>query len=367
MGTRCDFYLGRGPQARWLGSIARDAYVDAMAERFRDVTTPELFQERLQAVFAEYGEIPASAGWPWPWRDSHTTDTVVAFDQGQCWTAHPERVWASLERYDEPTSEPLTFPDMRSVDEATPEGRLRRKLRFGCDFAVGPDQDVMQQVLWRCAALLTRAFQHGAWRTGTYWTMAAHWGRPLEDLNALASVLQSSGDDFRQLLAQRRSAHAEREWDLLTWLLAHQGTWGMSEQAITLREHPDAPVFFGLPCSAEYRAGHLDSVLPFYYSSEPVVIREGQELLDLVLQRAPSLVSLLWEDYFLKSGLFHVQGVPREKAKAWLARPHSELGGLTADQAATTMEGRLSLRRFGARLIWDSKEFLVDREALRNE
>ncbi len=355
MGTRCDFYQGRGLQATYLGSIARDAYVDVMAERFAGVDSQDLFLERLKSVFAEYGEIPAASGWPWPWRDSSTTDTVVAFDQGQCWTAHPDGVWALLERFDEPTQEPLVFADMRSAEESTPEGRLRRRLRFGCSLAVGPKQDVMQQLLWRCSALLARAFQHGAWRQGTYWVMATHWEQVQFDLGRMASTLRTSGDEFSEMLAQRRRAHDEREWDLLAWLVEHGLALPMQKTSVALRGQPDAPVFFGMPCSAQHLSDNPNSELPFYTATNPDAIRQCQELLELVVQRAPSLVSLLWEDYMVAG--CHLP-VTRAQAQEWLDQAHDELGGLTLEQAAATKEGRGKLQQFAACLIWDSKEFM---------
>lgn len=83
MGTRADFYVGRGETAEWLGSVAWDGYPDGFSHR------PELFtaktaDEFRATVAAELADRADSTlperGWPWPWDDSNTTDYAYAFD-----------------------------------------------------------------------------------------------------------------------------------------------------------------------------------------------------------------------------------------------------------------------------------------------
>jgi hypothetical protein len=89
MGTRADFYVGRGKKAKWLGSIAWDGYPGGLPksllmakqseEHFRMEVAKEL-ATRGDATFPEMG-------WPWPWNDSHTTDYAYAFEDGKVWTS----------------------------------------------------------------------------------------------------------------------------------------------------------------------------------------------------------------------------------------------------------------------------------------
>lgn len=89
MGTRADFYMGIGPDAEWLGSVAWDGYdvSEANSGIARDVRlskTKEEFLENLKAYFAARDNVTLpEAGWPWPWEDSRTTDFAYAFVDGQ--------------------------------------------------------------------------------------------------------------------------------------------------------------------------------------------------------------------------------------------------------------------------------------------
>ena len=85
MGTRADFWVGHGPQAEWLGSVAWDGYqwheqpecslmVAANALDFRAAVTSILAGRKDATV--------PSAGWPWPWNTSATTDYAYVFDDG---------------------------------------------------------------------------------------------------------------------------------------------------------------------------------------------------------------------------------------------------------------------------------------------
>lgn len=127
MGTRADFYVGRGTEAEWLGSIGWDGYeIDdsihaaKTEEEYRAAVTafldgrmvrdPEalsvedaLKEARAKAIesgmddhmlehfakldpYAPTGDATyPKDGWPWPWEDSNTTDYAYAFDAGYSW------------------------------------------------------------------------------------------------------------------------------------------------------------------------------------------------------------------------------------------------------------------------------------------
>lgn len=118
MGTRADFYIGRGEQAEWLGSIAWDGYPSGIpndvlgaadAEGYRNLVM-DFLRHRDDATLPEMG-------WPWPWNDSNITDYSYAFDDGRVYVCCFGSAWWSAGE-DEPEREPgeelyqQSFPNM---------------------------------------------------------------------------------------------------------------------------------------------------------------------------------------------------------------------------------------------------------------
>lgn len=123
MGTRADFYVGRGEHAEWLGSIAWDGYPDGIAVRLLRVTTAKKFRTELTKFLASRKDATVpSDGWPWPWKDSGTTDYAYAFDDGHVWASCFGRPWidAREKEPDEwPEGDKVPFPDMSSRQAVT--------------------------------------------------------------------------------------------------------------------------------------------------------------------------------------------------------------------------------------------------------
>jgi len=120
MGTRADFYVGRGESAEWLGSVAYDgmdlaAPIKAAADEgaYRIAVAAELAQR-------DDATLPAQ-GWPWPWEDSRTTDYAYAWDDGQVWACAFGRVWwpAKDERPDDCGPKTAVFPNMKDRQRVT--------------------------------------------------------------------------------------------------------------------------------------------------------------------------------------------------------------------------------------------------------
>lgn len=89
MGTRADFYVGRGEKAEWLGSVAMDGYPDGKwADYVVKCATADSFRAAVEKMLGEceHGTKP-ERGWPWPWEDSRTTDFSYAFDDGKVWAS----------------------------------------------------------------------------------------------------------------------------------------------------------------------------------------------------------------------------------------------------------------------------------------
>ena len=125
MGTRADFYIGRGANAEWLGSTAWDGYPDGIrphdkkkwpdGESLFDATTENVFRERLAAYFNDRRDVTMpSDGWPWPWNDSGTTDYAYAFDGGKVWASSFGCEWFDplQEEPEDAKEDAAVFPDM---------------------------------------------------------------------------------------------------------------------------------------------------------------------------------------------------------------------------------------------------------------
>jgi len=124
MGTRADFYVGRGEQAEWLGSIAWNGYPEGIPEEVKGAPTEAVFREAVEKMIQERddGTHPRE-GWPWPWEDSQTTDYAYAFETdtvyascfGSGWwkAAAEEPDYAKLDR------KAAIFPNMKDRQNVT--------------------------------------------------------------------------------------------------------------------------------------------------------------------------------------------------------------------------------------------------------
>lgn len=114
MGTRADFYLGKGKDAEWLGSIAWDGNRDGIPDSILKAKAEPDYRAAVAAFLKERddGTTP-DMGWPWPWDDSSMSDCSYWFFDGRCWEARGED-----DRFGEvyaPCDEPE--PDWDSGDE----------------------------------------------------------------------------------------------------------------------------------------------------------------------------------------------------------------------------------------------------------
>lgn len=130
MGTRADFYIGRGKDARWLGSCAYDGYPGSGLRKVITAQTQEDFERCVAQRLTEEDGTKPEAGWPWPWTDSRTTDFAYAWDDGRVfiscfgysWRTLPE--WEEYERagtdeVEPPEGKRCVFPDMTAVQKVT--------------------------------------------------------------------------------------------------------------------------------------------------------------------------------------------------------------------------------------------------------
>ena len=130
MGTRADFYVGRGKEAEWLGSIAFDGYPKGLPSKraggqdLKQAATEEEFRNRVKAELEGRDDATFTVqGWPWPWEDSRTTDYSYAFDKGKVWASSFGSEWflATDPEPDVLDDRPKTavFPNMKHLMNVT--------------------------------------------------------------------------------------------------------------------------------------------------------------------------------------------------------------------------------------------------------
>lgn len=86
MGTRADFYVGKGKNAEWIGSIAMDGYRDGIDPPVIGASSEADFRAAVTQFFSARDDVTLPAdGWPWPWKTSETTDCSYWFFEGQVW------------------------------------------------------------------------------------------------------------------------------------------------------------------------------------------------------------------------------------------------------------------------------------------
>lgn len=123
MGTRSDYYLGRGKEAKWLGSKAYDGHPQNLKPEILNAPDEETFAREVTAFLRQCDDATLpEQGWPWPWEDSRTTDYAYAFDGGRVWGSYFGHSWrlAPEEPENSYEGEKMTdFPDMSALKNVT--------------------------------------------------------------------------------------------------------------------------------------------------------------------------------------------------------------------------------------------------------
>lgn len=114
MGTRADFYVGRGLGAEWLGSIAWDGHPDSIDATVIGAGSETEFRSAVADFLASRDDATLpDQGWPWPWSDSRTTDYAYAFD-GKVMASRFGHKWFDVGEPEPESDSPesAVFPDM---------------------------------------------------------------------------------------------------------------------------------------------------------------------------------------------------------------------------------------------------------------
>ena len=81
MGSKADFYVGRGIESEWLGSLKWDGLPAGLPSEILTVTVEEVYRTEVTTLLSVRGDgVVALEGWPWPWDTSHGTKYAYAFD-----------------------------------------------------------------------------------------------------------------------------------------------------------------------------------------------------------------------------------------------------------------------------------------------
>lgn len=131
MPTKADFYVGRGPEAEWIGSLFWDVYPEGLPEAVVGATDEGTFRIEVRKILDSRpdGYLPEN-GWPWPWPNSITTPYTYAFDgKGVLGSYFGSSWWPASIPMPDPTtlqSKVARLPDMsmRPKIQPDPEQKL---------------------------------------------------------------------------------------------------------------------------------------------------------------------------------------------------------------------------------------------------
>ena len=133
MGTRADFYIGKGITMEWLGSIAWDGYPSGIDAAIFKSTTKETYHQRVFKFLAadESATFPHQ-GWPWPWDDSCTTDYAYTFVDGEVWVSSFGTVFITLAEFDKVNESDEAYEEWeKKGKEVFPNMKDRKNVTLG--------------------------------------------------------------------------------------------------------------------------------------------------------------------------------------------------------------------------------------------
>ena len=103
MGTYADFYVGRGPKARWVGSINSDGQPENVPKEIRRASTAREFRAAVRFRLRKMSQsllggaaIAGKDAWPHSWTNSAMSDFAYAFDRGLVYVSHFKNPWVPI-------------------------------------------------------------------------------------------------------------------------------------------------------------------------------------------------------------------------------------------------------------------------------
>lgn len=127
MGTRADFWVGRGVEAEWLGSISWEGYPDGVDDAVFFPTTEHEYRTAVTNFLASRDDrtLPTEP-WPWPWDDSGTTDYAYAYENGKVFGSSFGHAWFEVNPNEENGGEPDDEDDTEGKVAVFPDMSARR-------------------------------------------------------------------------------------------------------------------------------------------------------------------------------------------------------------------------------------------------
>jgi hypothetical protein len=110
MSTHADFYIGRGLDAEWIGSMHFDGYPQGMPARLLQSVDSVHYRALVEAIIEKGNGYTVSNGWPWPWENSRETEFAYAYDDGVVYVSNYGSIWRELA--DEVRDDLPVFPSM---------------------------------------------------------------------------------------------------------------------------------------------------------------------------------------------------------------------------------------------------------------
>lgn len=123
MGTRADFYVGRGEKAEWLGSIAFDGYPEGVDKNILWAACEQDYRNAVAALENTRSDFTKpEMGWPWPWEDSNGTDYAYTWEDDSVIASSFGSPWFDTKKaepcYEGPDCK-QKYPNMKAIQKVT--------------------------------------------------------------------------------------------------------------------------------------------------------------------------------------------------------------------------------------------------------
>jgi hypothetical protein len=93
--TKADFFLGRGRDSVWLGSVGSHGRPEMLNREIVCAGSREAFKRAVGAMVRTLAQgVPPEMGWPW--RNGRTTEYTYAFDDGEIFVSVSGGPWFHL-------------------------------------------------------------------------------------------------------------------------------------------------------------------------------------------------------------------------------------------------------------------------------
>lgn len=127
MGTRADFYVGIGANAEWIGSTSYDGDPRGLGAGPLGASSETEFRAAVEEMLADPDLLTTrpEEGWPWPWRDSRTSDYAYAWDPERGAVASGGRAWVTKRQLEDDSD--CIYVGPKLLDDEVPDMSKHKK------------------------------------------------------------------------------------------------------------------------------------------------------------------------------------------------------------------------------------------------